>query len=661
MVMGPVTSSNNWQNANQQYLSAALAIVRQALERQASATRGEEGEAGGAGEAGGEEERGEGTALQRLCKTFGLSAFEEKILLLCVGMELDVTFPLLCGGAQGDDQRCFPTFSLALMLFPNQDWNAFTPDRPLRRWHLIEVGAGQTLTLSPLRVDEWVLHFLMGVNTHDTYSLSLMKPVSMVNALVSSHQRLATELAGIWSQKRTAVLPIVQLCGNDPTSKQAIAAAACHLAGSDLSVITARSLPTATPELHSLMLLWERRAALMNSVLLVDCDTDGMENGREAAIVQLIEALDSPLILSSRDRRAAQQRPLITLDVAKPTAAEQRSLWLEALGDQAANANGLVETLVEQFNFSPPAIAAACAQVAGSQGAEQPDHSTLKTFFWQTCRMQARPKLDDLAQRLEPAATWDDLVLPHKEKQILRSVAMQVRQRVKVYKQWGFGTKGDRGLGISALFAGASGTGKTMSAEVLAQELELDLYRIDLSAIVSKYIGETEKNLRRVFDAAEVGATILLFDEADALFGKRSEVKDSHDRYANMEVSYLLQRMEAYQGLAILTTNLKDAIDQAFLRRLRFIVKFPFPEVEQRAEIWQRIFPKETPLGKLDVGKLAKLNVSGGNIRNIALNAAFLAAEMGEAVAMSHLLEAARSEYLKLERTLTDAEVKGWL
>lgn len=280
MVIGPVTSSNNWQDANQQYLSAALSIVRQALERQASAMRGEGRGEEEQGEAGGEEERIEGTALQRLCMTFGLSAFEEKILLLCVGMELDVTFPLLCGGAQGNDQRCFPTFNLALMLFPNPDWSAFTPDRPLRRWHLIEVGAGQTLTLSPLRVDEWVLHFLMGVNTHDTYSLSLMKPVWMMNALVPSHQRLATELAGIWSQKRAA-LPIVQLCGNDPTSKQAIAAAACHLAGSDLSVITARSLPTATPDLHSLMLLWERRAALMNSVLLVDCDTDGLENGRE--------------------------------------------------------------------------------------------------------------------------------------------------------------------------------------------------------------------------------------------------------------------------------------------------------------------------------------------------------------------------------------------
>jgi SpoVK/Ycf46/Vps4 family AAA+-type ATPase len=194
---------------------------------------------------------------------------------------------------------------------------------------------------------------------------------------------------------------------------------------------------------------------------------------------------------------------------------------------------------------------------------------------------------------------------------------------LKVYKEWGFAGKGGRGLGISALFAGSSGTGKTMSAEVLAKELRLDLYRIDLSSVVSKYIGETEKNLRRVFDAAEGGAAVLLFDEADALFGKRSEVKDSHDRYANMEVSYLLQRMEAYQGLAILTTNLKNALDTAFMRRIRFVVQYPFPDSTQRAEIWSRVFPKNTPTEGLNVRRLAQLNVAGGNIRNIALNAAF--------------------------------------
>src|SRR5215216_2165700 len=281
-------------------------------------------------------------------------------------------------------------------------------------------------------------------------------------------------------------------------------------------------------------------------------------------------------------------------------------------------------------------------------------------MLWDACRAQSRPRLDDLAQRIEPVAIWNDLVLPESQRQILRDVAAHVRQRVQVYETWGFAAKGARGLGISALFTGASGTGKTMAGEVLANELRLDLYRIDLSQVVSKYIGETEKNLRRVFDAAEEGGAILLFDEADALFGKRSEVKDSHDRYANIEVSYLLQRMEAYRGLAILTTNLKSSLDSAFLRRLRFVVQFPFPDTPQRAEIWRRVFPPATPLADLNFDNLARMNIARGNIRNIALHATFLAADTGSPVAMRHLLRAARSEYAKLEKPLTDAEIGGW-
>jgi SpoVK/Ycf46/Vps4 family AAA+-type ATPase len=274
--------------------------------------------------------------------------------------------------------------------------------------------------------------------------------------------------------------------------------------------------------------------------------------------------------------------------------------------------------------------------------------------------MQARPRLDELAQRLEPGASWEQLVLPDAQRQILRDMAAHVRQRTTVYERWGFAAHGSRGLGISALFAGASGTGKTMAAEVLADELHLDLYRIDLSSVVSKYIGETEKNLRRIFDAAEQGGVILLFDEADALFGKRSDVKDSHDRYANIEVSYLLQRMESYRGLAILTSNLKSSLDVAFLRRIRFVVQFPFPDHAQRTEIWRRVFPPDMPRAGLDPAALARLNVSGGNIRNIALGAAFHAADAGEPVGMRHVLRAARSEYAKLERPLTDAELAGW-
>jgi SpoVK/Ycf46/Vps4 family AAA+-type ATPase len=236
-----------------------------------------------------------------------------------------------------------------------------------------------------------------------------------------------------------------------------------------------------------------------------------------------------------------------------------------------------------------------------------------------------------------------------------------VRHRARVYEEWGFAARTARGLGITALFEGPSGTGKTMAAEVLAHALDLDLYRIDLSGVVSKYIGETEKNLAQLFAAAEGSGAILFFDEADALFGKRSEVRDSHDRYANIEVSYLLQRMESYRGLAILTSNLKSALDGAFLRRLRFIVHFPFPDAASRAQIWQRIFPGDTPTRALQPERLAQLNVSGGHIRNIALCAAFSAAERGEPVTMQHVLHGTRLEYAKLEKPLADAEIRGWM
>jgi SpoVK/Ycf46/Vps4 family AAA+-type ATPase len=276
------------------------------------------------------------------------------------------------------------------------------------------------------------------------------------------------------------------------------------------------------------------------------------------------------------------------------------------------------------------------------------------------CRLLSRPALEGLARRVETTARWEDLVLPDAQMKTLRLIASQLQHRITVHDDWGFGGAGQRGLGLSALFFGDSGVGKTMACEVIARELDLDLYRIDLSAVVSKYIGETEKNLARVFDAAEDAGAILLFDEADALFGKRSEVKDSHDRYANIEVSYLLQRMETYRGLAVLTSNQRAALDPAFLRRLRFVVQFPFPDAAQRERIWARAFPPAMPRGPLDLAKLARLPMAGGNIRNIALNAAFFAAAEAGPVRMAHLARAAHLEASKQERPLAESQTRGW-
>jgi SpoVK/Ycf46/Vps4 family AAA+-type ATPase len=257
-----------------------------------------------------------------------------------------------------------------------------------------------------------------------------------------------------------------------------------------------------------------------------------------------------------------------------------------------------------------------------------------------------------MAQVLRARAGWDDLVLPPGQLEQLHALVAAVRHRATVLDGWGFAERSARGLGTTALFTGPSGTGKTLAAEVVATELALDLVVVDLSQVVSKYIGETEKNLGRVFDAAEDGAAVLLFDEADTLFGKRTEVRDSHDRYSNLEVGYLLQRMESFRGLAVLTTNAKSVLDQAFLRRLRVVVSFPYPDAAAREALWRRAFPTGTPTCGLDPARLAAIDLPGGGIASAALAAAYLGAERGEVTA-DDVAAAARWEMAKHGRTFT--------
>ena len=616
----------NWTEANQRYLMSALDTVRAALEGRAPV------------QISAAEEMTPPSALDTLCKVFGLSPFERAVLLMCAGMELDSKFAAVCSKTDGDSRRDYPTFSLALAALPDAHWSALTPDAALRRWRLIELQSGSDVTQSRLRIDERVLHFLTGVSHLDERLFGIVEPIPPATDLVNSQRTVAKRIAAALRNPVGSAPPVIQLCGTDASAKRVVAAAACAEMGLNLHVLAAEVLPNDARELESLVCLWEREVALAATALLVECDE--IEN--LFAPVRFVERVGGVLFVASRERMRLRHRAAVTFDVAKPTSEEQQALW------RNVGVNGQVEALVSQFDLSAANIRAAAAQ---SESPEQ---------LWMACRSQSRPRLDNLAQRIDTRASWNDIVLPVPQLAMLREIAAHVRQRAKVYETWGFAQKCARGLGISALFAGASGTGKTLAAEVLADELRLDLYRIDLSQVVSKYIGETEKNLRRVFDAAEEGGAILLFDEADALFGKRSEVKDSHDRYANIEISYLLQRMEAYRGLAILTTNMKNALDPAFLRRIRFVVQFPFPDAAERIEIWRRIFPVQTPVDRLDMSKLAKLHVAGGNIRNIALNAAFLAADANEPVRMSHLLRAARTEYAKIEKPLTDAEIGGW-
>jgi ATPase family associated with various cellular activities (AAA) len=660
-----IGATTTWMEANQRYLMDALAVVRGHLEAHGAHKVDDSGPVPiGPAPADSWPALSFPPAIDAITATLGLSTFERDLLLLCAGVELDTGFTASCTAAQGDPKQRYPTFALALSVLPGAHWSALSPSGPLRHFRLVEVGVGDTLTGSPLRIDERVLHYLVGETHLDQRLARLVEPVRQTPAaLVPSHRVIASRIAATWARVSAwGSAPIVQLSGPDRDGKCAVAAAACADIGASLYALPAQLAGGDLDEATVARLL-TREVALGGIALLVDCDDlDGSDVVRSGSVSRLLDRVAGPLLVTTRERGRVARRPALVFDVAKPTAAEQRTLWTAAIGGGLLS-HGLpdpspgaapalaptIDVLVSQFDLGAAAIELACATAqAGQDAAGDPGGA-----LWDACRLQARPRFDDLAQRVEATAGWDDLVLPEVQRNVLREIAVHVRQRAKVYEAWGFASKGGRGLGVSALFAGVSGTGKTMAAEVLAAALRLDLYRIDLSSVVSKYIGETEKNLRRVFDAAEEAAAILLFDEADAIFGKRSEVKDSHDRYANMEVSYLLQRMEAYRGLAILTTNMKSALDTAFLRRIRFVVQFPYPEAEQRAAIWARVFPPGTPTEGLNVQKLARLNVAGGNIRNIAINAAFLAAEAGGPVRMTEVMRAARSEYAKMERPMT--------
>jgi hypothetical protein len=600
-------------------------------------------------------------ALTLMSRRLGLSKFEEQVLLLCIGMELDSGIAALCSRAQGDSSRPYPTFALAFTIFEEPAWEALSPERPLRYWRLIEISqpGGQILTVSPLRADERIVNYAKGLNYLDDRLTPLVTrlDVPAARADIPASQRLVIDaiVRGLQQSEVAPAAPVVELLGTDSASKQLTAGRVADSLGLRLYRLSLSLLPTATGDLETLARLWQRESLLLPVALYLETQGSAAETpslGSSSSLARFLDRLDGLVFLDTREVWSGLTRPCLSLDVNKPIPSEQEVAWRSAFGAAAGESPAL---LAGQFNLGLATIQQIVQQVVSDSAT---DNHALHERLWDACLTSTRPRLNMLAQRIVPKASWDNIVLPAAEASLLRQISEQVAQRSTVYEKWGFERKMSRGLGISALFAGESGTGKTMAAEVLANELRLNLYRIDLSAVVSKYIGETEKNLRRLFDAAEDGGVILFFDEADALFGKRSEVKDSHDRYANIEINYLLQRMEAFRGLAILATNMKSVLDPAFLRRLRFVVNFQFPGAVERRAIWQKVFPAETPVAGLDFDRLARLNLTGGHIHNIALNAAFRAAHTGTPVGMLLVLEAARTELRKLERPINEMDFR---
>ncbi|RUT02462.1 ATPase [Dulcicalothrix desertica PCC 7102] len=674
-----------WQHNNEQYLSKALTWLRLCLKRQVQKIEQEketcietlptkhrflgrnflpalppgnnlitdEKIAAAAREMSRAETLSPPPAMVILSQRLGLSPFEQKLLLLCAAIELDTSIGALCARAQDNPHQNYPTFALAFTLFEDASWDILSPERPLRYWRLLEINqpGAQPLTTSSLRIDERILNYLKGLNYLDDRLVSLVSPLDSKNTeyqLPLSHQKAVEAITSNLQPYQTPL--VIQLLGSDSASKQLVAQQAAQSIGLFVYRLSIELLPTTGADLETFIRLWERESLLLPIILYLDAqEITTSTEAQNAHLYRFLNRINSLLFLSSREIHFNNARSTIPIDIDKPTPDEQKQLWERALGKMAGE---IPAQIASQFNLNLPTIYQITQTVLNTP------NNNLYNQLWSTCLAHTRPQLDILAQRINSKATWENIVLPSEETSLLQQIADQVKQRSKVYQEWGFENRMNRGLGISALFAGESGTGKTMAAEVIANELRLNLYRIDLSAVVSKYIGETEKNLRRLFDAAEDGGAILFFDEADALFGKRSEVKDSHDRYANIEINYLLQRMEAFRGLAILATNMRNALDNAFVRRLRFIVNFQFPNPSERQKIWQKVFPKEVPTENLDFARLARLNLTGGSIHNIALNAAFLAAQKGTGVTMPLVLQSARAEFRKLDRPINEIDFR---
>lgn len=579
------------------------------------------------------------SGLRTIAEIFGLPAAAIEILGLAAACELDPSSAEQMTSMTGGER---PTVELMLSLCPESGWDALSPESALRRWRLVEPVGATTIARQRLATDERMLQYLMGVNYVDARLAGLATLVTPSRQLSDAENDVADMMTSTWRSK--GLETVVLLTGSDLHANREVAVTAASSVGQRLLRVSADDLAEDWSQRYGLATFLDREMALSNSILVVESDATTADRA-----AKLVDGLIGPCVLSSADPPKPNRGPRLRVSVVAPDSAERRHLWSAALAESGEDLEQLsIDRLAEQFTLDRSEIDLALDRASSDVAS-----------LWTAAREQSRTRLDGMAERVDTSAGWDDLVLPADQLQQLRDLALQVGESWRVHRDWGWATKGSRGLGAAALFAGPSGTGKTLAAEVVAVELGLDLYRVDLSQVVSKWIGETEKNLARIFRAAEVGGAILLFDEADALFGKRSEVKDSHDRYANVEVSYLLQRMESYRGLAILTTNMRSSLDRAFLRRLRFIINFPFPDAAARTQIWEQVFPESTPTTGLDFEALGRLNIAGGSIRSIALNACFLAAGAGDEVRPAHVLAATQREFSKLEKPLSNAEIRA--
>jgi SpoVK/Ycf46/Vps4 family AAA+-type ATPase len=625
--------------------------------------------------------RGVELRLPRLQQLFGLTQFETDALLICLALEVDLRYERLYAYLHDDVTKKRPSVDLVLsLLTPTVEAKLearrhFAAPAPLLQYRLLELveepsQPHPSLLAKYLKIDEHIAQYMLGSDALDEriqpYTV-LQDPQAHLEALRVDDE-VTHRLRQFVRNRVTTGRVIVYLRGPYGVGKQSTAEAVCEaqdlrLLVADLEQMTGDGEASYARALS----LIQREAKLQQAAVYwhsFDTLLDEQNQGLFRVFLRHLE--DRPALTFFAGERlwkpadALRGAPFACIELPRPTFAERSQIWAAALNGRCSVDLGMdISALASKFKFTGGQIQDAAATAENLARFRDADTVPMTiTDLYEACRLHSNQKLATLARKITPKYAWDDIVLPADRLEQLREICNHVKYRERVYGQWGFDRKLSLGKGLSILFAGPSGTGKTMAADIIAGALGLDLYKIDLSTVVSKYIGETEKNLSRIFTEAETSNAILFFDEADALFGKRSEVKDSHDRYANIETGYLLQRMEEYEGVVILASNFRKNMDEAFVRRLHFTVEFPFPNEEDRRRIWEGVWPAATPRDPaLDVGFLAgRFQFTGGNIRNIVLAAAFLAADDSGVVGMQHLMRATQREYQKMGKVVSEID-----
>lgn len=623
-----------------------------------------------------------------LASMFQLTLFEMDIILVCLAPELDIKYEKLYAYLQDDVTKKSPSVNLILdLLCITQEQRidartCFFNQSPLLKYNLIQfIGDDESnpkpLISRRLKLDDRIVNFLLGQDTMDA-ALSnftrLINPQRDWFSLVMEDglNRQLNRLKEEFLKKNERPGFVFYFNGPYGVGKKSTAEAFCCQLGLPMIIVDMDELISKgfEPDAGKFVNRLFREALLQPAAIYLEhFDRLVSDNLRDIHYLNIITraAAEFSFITFLTGEKSWNPPPqlkkhsFINVEFPIPSFQLRKRLWDLRLNSSSHRLTGPnIDEIANKFLFTGGQIrdaAAEAKQLAVMRGSFNEDGITMEDLY-RGCRAQSNHNLSKMAQKITPQFTWPDIVLPPDTFQQLKEMCNYVKYRQVVYNEWGFDRKISLGKGLNILFSGPSGTGKTMAAEIIANELDLDFYKIDLSCVVSKYIGETEKNLSKIFKEAETSNCILFFDEADALFGKRSEVKDSHDRYANIEINYLLQEMEQHLGIVILATNYRTNIDEAFTRRMHFSLDFPFPDQKYRLNIWQHIFPPETPKSTdIDYEFLAKrFNISGGSIKNIALNAAFLAANNSRSVNMNHIIHAAKREYQKMGKLCTSSE-----